>query len=143
MQTYEVKVYDGNKEWRMNGELHREDGPAFEHANGDKHWYRNGKLHREDGPAQEGVNGTKCWYINGNRHREDGPACEWANGNKEWWVNGERHREDGPAIEWENDYHYNAWYLNNLCITEEEFNRRTKPLFGTKMIVDGVEYTLG
>jgi hypothetical protein len=55
---------DGNKEWYLNGNLHREDGPAVENDDGSKWWYLNGKLHREDGPASEGVNGDKYWYIN-------------------------------------------------------------------------------
>ena len=42
-----------NKEWRINGKRHREDGPAIEGSNGNKAWYLNGKLHREDGPAIE------------------------------------------------------------------------------------------
>jgi len=44
MIEYKVKVYeDGNKHWYLNGELHREDGPAIEFANGDKKWYLNGE----------------------------------------------------------------------------------------------------
>ena len=40
-KTYEVKVYnDGSKFWYLNGELHREDGPAVECV-GDKYWYLN------------------------------------------------------------------------------------------------------
>ncbi len=56
---------DGNKFYKINGKLHREDGPAIEYADGDKHWYINGKCHREDGPAVECANGTKYWHING------------------------------------------------------------------------------
>ena len=64
MKTYTVKVYDnGTKEWFLNGNLHRKDGPAAEWANGAKFWFLNGKLHREDGPAAEWANGTKFWYI--------------------------------------------------------------------------------
>ena len=49
MIEYTVKVYaDGTKEWYINGEYHREDGPAIEWADGYKEWYLNGKLHRED-----------------------------------------------------------------------------------------------
>lgn len=40
--TVEVNVY-GDKSWFLNGERHREDGPAIEHANGDKYWYLNGE----------------------------------------------------------------------------------------------------
>jgi hypothetical protein len=30
-----------------------------------KEWYINGQLHREDGPAIEYIDGSKSWYING------------------------------------------------------------------------------
>ena len=42
-KTYEVRIYN----------------------NGDKHWYLNGELHREGGPAIECNNGYKAWYLNG------------------------------------------------------------------------------
>jgi hypothetical protein len=78
MIEYTVKVYDnGDVMWFMDDELHREDGPAVEHANGGKEWYLNGELHREDGPACEYYDGTKSWYLNGKHHREDGPAIEY------------------------------------------------------------------
>ena len=32
---------DGTKMWFLNGELHREDGPACEYSNGTKKWYLN------------------------------------------------------------------------------------------------------
>lgn len=44
MKTYTVKINDGAKEWYLNGELHREDGPAVEYAGwGAKRWYINGE----------------------------------------------------------------------------------------------------
>jgi hypothetical protein len=95
------------------------------YTNGDKCWYLNGERHREDGPAVEWANGHKSWYLNGERHREDGPAVEWANGHKSWWLNGKRHREDGPAIE--DSDGYKSWYLNGKNLTEEEFNERMTP----------------
>ena len=58
------------------------------HPNGDKEWWLNGKLHRTDGPAVERANGHKEWWLNGQLHRTDGPAVELANGGKEWWLNG-------------------------------------------------------
>ena len=65
-------------------------GKIVEYASGTKEWYNlNGELHREDGPAIEWAVGTKCWYINGELHREDGPAVEYADGTKEWYINGE------------------------------------------------------
>ena len=46
-KVYEVHVYDnGNKYWHLNGELHREDGPAVEYSDGTKVWYLNDKRHR-------------------------------------------------------------------------------------------------
>ena len=44
MKEYKVKVSDSKTEWyNLNGELHREDGPAIEFADGDKSWYINGQ----------------------------------------------------------------------------------------------------
>ncbi|CAB4196751.1 hypothetical protein UFOVP1290_271 [uncultured Caudovirales phage] len=54
----------GNKYWYLEGELHREDGPAVEYPDGTKEWWLEGKLHREDGPAVEYPDGTKEWYLN-------------------------------------------------------------------------------
>jgi hypothetical protein len=80
----------GLKEWRLNGKLHRLDGPALEETNGAKQWWLNGKLHRINGPAFERADGTKEWWLNGKLHCTDGPALEWADGTKVWYINGER-----------------------------------------------------
>ena len=40
--TCEVDT-NGTKTWTLNGNLHREDGPAVEYVSGDKVWYLNGK----------------------------------------------------------------------------------------------------
>jgi hypothetical protein len=113
----EKNVSSNRVEYLLDGELHREDGPAIEHANGDKEWYLNGELHREDGPAIEHADGTKEWWLNGELHREDGPAIEHADGDKEWFLNGERHRVDGPAIEWANGD--KEWYMNGELHRED------------------------
>ena len=86
------KTYsNGIKEWRLNGKLHREDGPAAEWTNGTKEWWLNGKRHREDGPAVENANGMKMWYLNGELHREDGPATIHVSGAmSHWFLNNER-----------------------------------------------------
>ena len=85
MIEYTVKVYDnGSKFWYLNGQRHREGGPAIERANGTKVWYLNGKPHREDGPAVERADGSKQWHLNGQRlteeeHRQQTqpePTCE-------------------------------------------------------------------
>ena len=51
-------------------------------------WFINGDRHRDDGPAIEYLDGTKAWYLNGERHREDGPACVLSTGAKYWYLNG-------------------------------------------------------
>ncbi len=85
----QCKVFpDGTKEWSLNGERHRSDGPALEWTDGNKEWWFNGERHRTDGPALECANGTKAWWFCGKRHRIDGPALEGANVNKQWWFNG-------------------------------------------------------
>jgi hypothetical protein len=79
---------DGTKSWHINGDLHREDGPAIEHADGTRKWYTKGKLHRIDGPAVVRVSGSRTWWVNDEIHREDGPAFEVANGPKYWYIKG-------------------------------------------------------
>ena len=74
-------------------------------------YYLNGQLHREDGPAVDLFNYTsKLWYLNGKRHREDGPAVEYFEGDKEWWLNNKLHRTDGAAIELADGR--KSWFLN-------------------------------
>jgi hypothetical protein len=82
---------DGTKEWFLNGQRHRTDGPAWEWSNGHKEWWLNGQRHRTDGPAVEWSDGSKQWFLNGEQHRTDGPAWEWHNGQKEWWLNGNQY----------------------------------------------------
>jgi hypothetical protein len=81
---------DGSKLWVLNGQRHREDGPAIEWADGTKEWLLNGKRHRVDGPAIEHYHGSKEWWLNGKLHRVDGPAIEYPNGTKEWYLNHKR-----------------------------------------------------
>ena len=76
------------KEWLLNGNRHREGGPAVIWKNGSQKWYQNGLLHRDDGPALIHPDGRQEWWANGKRHREDGPARIWPNGIKSWWLNG-------------------------------------------------------
>jgi hypothetical protein len=111
---------DGSKEWRVNGRLHRENGPAFIHHDGTKEWYIDWQRHREDGPAIEWSDGSKEWYKNGKRHRENGPAIERNGGIKEWFINGIPHREDGPAFERADGY--KEWWINGRRLSEKEFN---------------------
>lgn len=101
---------DGAQRWRLNGKLHRVDGPAIKHLNGDEAWYQHGKLHRDGGPAASASDGFKAWYQHGKLHRVSAPAMEWPNGSKEWYQHDKWHREDGPAIEFADGRKF--WYLN-------------------------------
>lgn len=55
-----------------------------------QYWKVNGKLHRLDGPAVISPDGTQIWYWNDAIHRLDGPAVIWDNGAQEWWEYGDR-----------------------------------------------------
>jgi len=68
---YQVEVNEAGTFWRLNGKLHREDGPAIEWSDGHKEWWLNGKRHREDGPAVEFADGAKFWYLNGKQYTEE------------------------------------------------------------------------
>ena len=94
----------GIKCWYLNGQLHREDGPAIECADGHKEWYFHDQLHRLNGPAMEHANGSRAWYLYDKPHRLDGPALEHINGYKEWWYHGK--------------------YIN--CSSQEKFERLIK-----------------
>jgi hypothetical protein len=89
---------DGGWEWRtLEGELHREDGPAIQYGDGTRVWWRDGKRHREDGPAHEDADGTRAWYRDNKLHREDGPALTRPDGTCEWWIDGGE--LDGDVVE--------------------------------------------
>ena len=61
---------------------------------GNKCWYKNGELHKEDGPAFIFFDShRKEWYINGKRHRLDGPAIEYSDGKTEYWLEGKQVEE--------------------------------------------------
>ena len=68
---YKVVVTDdGSQYWHLNGQLHREDGPAIIYADGSQYWCLNGKYHREDGPAIIWANGSQYWFLNGKKLTE-------------------------------------------------------------------------
>ncbi len=101
----------GAEEWRLNGRLHREDGPAVVGPGGYQEWRLNGQLDREDGPAVTYRDGTQMWYRNGELHRVDGPAVLLPSGTEEWRQHGQLHRLDGPA-EVNPTTGHQAWYRN-------------------------------
>ena len=114
------------------------------YTNGTKGWFLNGEHHREDGPAVEYPDGTKEWFLNGERHREDGPAIEYSGRGFEWYLNGKPHREDGPAVEYPDGT--NRWYLNGELLSESEFNERTEApacdIFNQIIEINGKKYSL-
>jgi hypothetical protein len=110
---------DGERLWRLNGELHCDDGPARITAKG-RHYFRHGRRHRIGGPAIEMNSGTKAWYEDGQFHREDGPAVEGANGRRQWYWRGQRHREDGPAIDDGSGKDEGNWYIHGRQLGNEE-----------------------
>lgn len=73
---------DGTKEWHLDGQLHREDGPAIEYVNGAKRWYIKDKLHRTDGPAVEDADGDKKYFLGGKEYSFD----EWDRLRKMLWM---------------------------------------------------------
>ena len=38
---------------------------------GNVYWYKDGELHREDGPAFEGKNGGQAWFLKGVQYTEE------------------------------------------------------------------------
>jgi hypothetical protein len=72
-----------------------QNGEMSINENGNKEWRLNGLLHRIDGPAVEWENGSKEWWVKGERHRADGPAiferdeyCDEEFYETEWWYHG-------------------------------------------------------
>lgn len=65
------------------GPLHRAGGPAVENVvTGRREWWLNGDRHRVDGPAVERPERTEYWRCN-LLHRENGPAVITPTG--EFW----------------------------------------------------------
>ncbi len=61
---------NGDIEWRLDGLLHNDNGPAYIGADGTQEWYKYDELHREGGPAYICTDGYQAWYVNGERYRE-------------------------------------------------------------------------
>jgi hypothetical protein len=83
---------DGTKQWRLNGELHRVDGPAVIGL-GEVRWMQHGKFHREGGPAVKWEDGSEFWYLHGKMHRLDGPALKMNDVEDEWWIDDRRYND--------------------------------------------------
>lgn len=116
-------VYNNNSvSYFRNGELHRDDGPAFikfdPYTNEFvvRNWYQNGKRHRTDGPAIDGPN--KVWYKDNIIHRDDGPAILYHNGMQIWYHCNRVHRLNGPAVV---ANAYTEYYIFGRKITSSQY----------------------
>jgi len=121
------------KYYRVDGKLHREDGPAVIYPDGRKDWYLNDKLHRDNGPAIENLDGRCSYYLKGRyfitkdrwesakqaKQAKQATKTSYANGlvyeekaggTKCWTRDGLYHRNDGPAIIYPNGT--KKWYIN-------------------------------
>lgn len=132
----------GYTEWKVNGELHREDGPAIINKSGSMEWYKHGKIHRDEGPAAISSNGDLYWHIDGKLHNDNGPAAIYDCGSRFWYKHDKRHREDGPAVEsivcnslgWYREWWYEENYgleIPTWCKFDNDF---------TSVTFDGVCY---
>ncbi len=132
------------EEYRVNGRLHRTDGPAIIWNNGMQEWWQNGVRHRLDGPAVIWNNGTKEWWQNGMRHRTNSPAILFSDGDEKWYQNNKLHRLDGPAVKINGDV---SWYkngklhrLNGPAIYKLNDIKYTQRYFIKGKEMDGIEY---
>jgi len=83
-------------------------------------WKINGVIHKEDGPAIICENGYQEWYLYDQLHRLDGPAIIHPQGYNEWYYNGKLHRMDGTALD---HPHVKKWYIHGTELTEQQFNK--------------------
>ena len=107
---------DGSIEYRLNGKLHREDGPAKIWPNGSIAWCLNGKLHRTGGPAAIFPSDI-IWYTNSKYHRLDGPAVIQSNilsgSFIRWFIHGINYQEE-DYIEYLLEYYPQEISIVNL-----------------------------
>lgn len=92
--------------------------------------YLDGELHREDGPAiisyyQDGSIWRKVWYLNDKHHREDGPAYikHFEDGTidfEAWFLNGEQltpEEVEDLKIKLEIEEITHSWLVGETCTT--------------------------
>ena len=142
---FEIKYY-------LNGDLHRNDGPAqifYYFINNSikiETYYLNGKEHRENGPAlikynKNGLIISKMFFYYGKKHKENGPAEIWFRENiisiENYFFNDNLHKFDGPAF---NMYDYDqSKFLEGYYVNGIEFNPDDLPF---KMPIDTNEKEL-
>jgi antitoxin component YwqK of YwqJK toxin-antitoxin module len=137
-ETYYENGKIKSQQWRINGILNNENGPAviYYYKNGQiksQSWYINGIIHNVNGPAyidyyKNGKIEYQAWYINGILHNENGPSniFYYENGQIEsqsWYINGILHNENGPAYiyYYENgQINFQEWWLNGVELSDPE-----------------------
>jgi len=62
-----IRLYPhgGKTYYNLNGQVHRENGPAYIDSSGNKYWYLYNLVHREDGPAIIYGNGKTDYFYHG------------------------------------------------------------------------------
>lgn len=124
MTLYNQKITKGKNTGFYKCILHYEGGPALETEEYTA-WYYEGELHRDNGPAWVSKNGKdRRWYQKGKLHRIGGPAID-----SPWLIvyaqNGLYHRDDGPAyIDVINNKQF--FYQHGVELTEENRERVEK-----------------
>jgi len=113
-----IVEYPESKVYYLNGEIHREDGPAIIFSNFRLDYYLNGKLHRTDGPAIIFSYGRLDYYLNGKLHREDGPAKIYSDGTLEYYLNGKYIKKE-----------VNDWIIENNIPDYKLWTKNYKLLF--------------
>jgi antitoxin component YwqK of YwqJK toxin-antitoxin module len=141
------------KLWKINNELHNENGPAtvYYYENGQifiQSWYINGTLNNVNGPAyiwyyENGKIKSQSWRINGLLNNENGPAyiCYYENSKvqfQRWYINGLSHNENGPAYIMYSKIGiiiFRDWYVNGkfllvyeIIIQKELIEKRKKAI---------------
>ena len=122
---------DGTIRWKIDGILHKEDGPAVIYPNGTTVWYVDGVKHREDGPAMVSTSrDVSAWYKHGELHREEGPAVVYKDGSFEWYIDGYRHKLDGPAVVHMHDGKIKSedWWINGEQITGSDLENHKEKI---------------
>lgn len=139
---------NGNQFWlNALGQFHRVGGPAVISVTGRSEWWLDGQLHREDGPAYAsdgykdweaagkppirtlgGLYGFSrvihhfCeWYAHGKLHRVGGPAVEHSTGYKAWYHRGALHNLHGPACIFVDKRH--VFFVHGVQLSEDHFYR--------------------
>lgn len=128
-----MSPFGGNREWRVNGVLHRIHGPAIIRKNGTQLWHRNGELHRDgDLPAIIGADGGQEWWRYGALHRDgDAPAVITSDGTQFWFRHGRQHRGgDMPAVVFIDGTQW--WYRNGKPHRDEDKPALIDTIYGTR-----------